>query len=95
MKYLNNNINHIIMEACIRKRTLSSLNNYCKNEPKAIEVEKGIYNHTIFCANKNSININWGDSNFIDIYYNKFAATLEVILSVKKLESQGISLSTI
>lgn len=54
-----------------------------------MELEKGIYNHTIFSANKNSININWDNSNFTDIYYNKLAATLDIILSVKNLESEG------
>lgn len=81
------------METSIRERTLITLYNYCKNQDKSMELEKGIYNHTIFSANKNSININWDDSNFTDIYYDKLAATLEVILSVKKIESEGISLS--
>tara|TARA_Y100000389_G_scaffold166316_1_gene171020 strand:+ start:14107 stop:14358 length:252 start_codon:yes stop_codon:yes gene_type:complete len=81
------------METSIRERTLITLINYCKNERKAGDLEKGIYNHTIFSANKNSMNINWDDSNFTDIYYKKLAATLELILSVKNLESEGICLS--
>lgn len=79
------------METSIRERTLITLYNYCKNQNKSIELEKGIYNHTILSANKNCMNINWDDGNFTDIYYDKLAATLEVILSVKKLESEGVS----
>ena len=81
------------MESSIRNRTLITLYNYCKNQNKSMELECVIYNHTIFSANKNCMNINWDDSNFTDIYYDKLAATLEVILRVKKIESEGISLS--
>ena len=79
------------METSIRERTLITLYNYCKNQDKSMSLEKGIYNYTIFCANKNSININWENSNFTDIYYDKLAATLDIILSVKNLKSEGVS----
>ena len=68
-----------------------TLYNYCKNQNKSIELENGIYNHTIFSTNKNCMNINCDDSNFMDIYYDKLAATLDIILSVKKLGSEGVS----
>ena len=54
-----------------RKQIIDIINGLVKNKKKSTNIEKGIYDYTIKCAKKKSVNMDWLNELFTLIYISK------------------------